>query len=354
MRVQRQIDQLLAQRAAEWVEALKSGDRATHVSFLEWLRQSKLHVEHYLETEALDRHMQALDRARGPDIEAMLARIAPQALPLRRDLTAGGAARSMPRIWSVAATLAILAIGAAMFWGLRDFVFSANRVITAVGEQRNVTLPDGSRLSVNALSSLRINYSSRARDIELIEGEAVFDIAPDPARPFTVRTRTVNVRALGTQFNVNLRSDDTAIVSVLEGRVQITRLLPSGTDTKAAAKPEIENLSRGEEAQITAQRIERRTNPDIGKALAWREGRLFFDETPLTEMVQEFNRYGGPLHLELEGKGFERYRFGGVFNAGEPGVLVDILERQKDLSVERRADGTVIIRPNEIAEQSLR
>jgi len=350
MRVQREIDRLLAQRAAEWVDTLKASNRADHAAFLEWLRQSKLHVEHYLETEALDKQIHALGRTRGPDVEALLARIASNVTPLQREsAVADSRKRPWRRFWPVAAALAVLAIGAAAFLGVRQLTSPENRVATAVGEQRNVTLPDGSRIFVNALSRLRIEYSSRERIIELDAGEAVFQVARDSGRPFIVRTRTASVRALGTQFNVYQRPDDTALVSVIEGRVQVTRIAleAPAASTSISLSPDVANLEAGEEVQVSLRRLERRTHPDVAKTLGWREGRLFFDETPLEDMVREFNRYGGPLHLKLEGIELGRYRFGGVFNASEPEVFVEILKRQKDLSVEHEPGGVIVIRPRQ-------
>ncbi len=346
MRVQRQIDQLLAQRAAEWVDALKAGDRSDHAAFLEWMRQSKLHVEHYLETEALDRELRSLDRARGPDLDALLVRVAPEVKSLgHTSRPVDQTKRAQHRIWPAAAALAAVAVGAAL-WNFLQVGSSPNQIATAVGEQRTLTLADGSQIFINAVSSLRIDYSPQTRDIRLNSGEAVFKVAHDSSRPFVVHTRTASVRALGTQFNVYQRPDDSALVSVIEGRVQVTRI---ASQRRGGSSPQgdadVQNLGAGEEAQVTMRSIEKRGHPDVARTLGWREGRLYFDETPLEEMVREFNRYGGPLQLELEGIGPGQYRFGGVFNANEPGVLVDILERQKDLSVERRADGVIVISP---------
>ena len=167
MRAQTQIDRLLALRAAEWVETLKAGDRAEHAAFLEWLRESRLHVEHYLETEALDRQIRALDPRQGPDIGELLARIAPNVTSIHRDPAgAGRAPRSWLRSWQAAAAIALLLAGA-LVGGLRYLASSANEVMTATGEQRNVTLPDGSRLFVNASSRLHIEYSARQLRIAL-------------------------------------------------------------------------------------------------------------------------------------------------------------------------------------------
>lgn len=345
MRVQRQIDRLLAQRAAEWVDVLNDGSREDHAAFLDWLRQSKLHVEHYLETEALDRQIRALAPSRGPNLETVLSRISPSVPKLKNasDASEKPTRRAWRTAWALAATFAVIAFGTVL--GIRHFTSPANRVVTAVGEQRNMTLPDGSRIFVNALSEVRVRYSQVERTIELESGEAVFQVARDPTRPFTVRTKTAHVRAIGTQFNVYQKVDDTALVSVVEGRVQVTRLIPDAGRGGAPLKSaETEDLGTGEEAQVTPQRIERRAHPDVAKTLGWREGRLYFDETPLEEMALEFNRYGGPLVLRLEDVPPGRYRFGGVFNANEPETLVDILERQKDFTIERRPDGVVVIR----------
>lgn len=350
MRVQKQIDQLLALRAAEWVETLKSGDRSDHLAFLEWLRESKLHLEHYLETEALDRQIQELDSRRGPDVDALLARIAPNVTSMQRGPTGTiRAQRPWYRSWQMAAALSILFMGALAAGSWRYFRHSPNEVVTATGEQRNVTLPDGSRMFVNALSRLRIEYSTRERRIKLSSGEAVFQVARDAARPFTVTTPSASVRALGTEFNVYQRTDETALVSVIEGSVRVTAWLAETAGSAIASDHSAENLGAGEEAQVTVKGVVRRPHPDVTKTMGWREGRLYFDDTPLEEMVYEFNRYGGPTHLKLEGEGFERYRFGGVFNVSDPEMLVRILERQKGLGVERRRDGTFVIRSTALA-----
>src|SRR5262245_58339258 len=110
MQVQRQIDRLLAHRAAEWVEILKAGGASERAAFVEWLRQSKLHVEQYLEMVAIDRELQALDPAQGEDVEALLRRIAPNVVPLgstKAGLEYGtDAERRRRRAWRWGAALA--------------------------------------------------------------------------------------------------------------------------------------------------------------------------------------------------------------------------------------------------------
>src|SRR5262249_50725022 len=145
MHVQRQIDQLLAQRAAEWLDALKNGDEKARVAFAAWLRQSKLHVEQYLEMVAIDQELQRLEPAQGEDVDALLARIAPNVIAI--DLSRAGraqesstAARSQKR-WRLGGALAagIALCVVATQWYLAE----PHHVTTSIGEQRTVALADG-------------------------------------------------------------------------------------------------------------------------------------------------------------------------------------------------------------------
>lgn len=344
MRTRKQHEEVLARRAvaAEWIETLKSAKPRDHVAFDEWLRESKLNVECYLEMEALDRQVQALDSLDRPDIEAIAAQGRPQILPLNRPAPARDAERrTNHRAWSMAAAAAgLIAVVGLAILGYRTLSSSDPRTAkTAIGEQRTLTLSDGSIVRMNAETALKIDYDARRRDIRMLSGEAIFKVAPDAVRPFVVRTPTAKVRALGTRFNVYQRK--VTVVSVLEGRVQVTPQLPSGASDQA---PAAQRLDAGEEVEIAQGRMAKRAHPDVAKSVAWREGQLYFDAMPLEDIVREFNRHGGPVRLTLEGVAPGTYRFGGTFNVDEPASLADILEEQDDLIVERRP-GEIVIRP---------
>lgn len=339
MQVQRQIDRLLAQRAAEWIETLKDGDEQDREAFVQWLRQSKLHVEQYLEMAAIDQELRALASREGEDVDALLRRVAPNVVRFNRnEAESTEIARSRRHIrWKTGAALAaglVLCIGVVSYLQQRTPAIS-----TAIGEQRTLTLADGSVLTLNTLSKVDIKFSRELRQIELKSGEAIFKVAADPARPFVVLTPSASVRALGTQFNVYQRSDG-ATVSVVEGRVQVARRPHSlGSDGDQA----VQNLSAGEEAEVRASgEINKRVHADIDKAIAWRERRLFFEETPLDEIAQEFNRYGKSLKITLEGIEPGSRRYGGIFDADDPNSLAELLSREPDLLVERRDDKIVV------------
>lgn len=345
MKVQKQIDQLLAQRAAEWLEALKSAERDNHAAFLHWLRQSKLHVEHYLDLECLDVQIRMLDKTRGPDVDALLEQIAPDVRQLEPPARQQGGQPRLQRyrVWAIAASVCTIIILATLGAAYRIFPPFAQQVATAIGEQRTLTLPDGSLISMNVDTAVRIDYAPKARNVELISGEAIFKVAHDASRPFIVHTPAVDIRAVGTQFNVYQRQRQTTLVSVIEGRVQVTTA-PAFTVRSVGASIATQNLDAGEEARVTRHRIEKRAHPDVSKTVSWRQRRLYFDDMPLDEMAREFNRYGGPLTLKVEGIAPGSYRFGGTFNADDPASFADILEQQKDLAVERRSDAIVIRR----------
>ncbi len=328
MQTEEQITQLTAKRAAEWMETLRADTHADRVAFDAWLRESRSHLEQFLELEALDRQVRALDAADRPDIEGMIAGAATTVRPLRqRPWTDQAPTRGRRRFRPLAAAAALALLSWVGYFVLQT---STQQYTTRVGEQRSLTLADGSQIHMNVDTVLKVNYSDRERGIRLTSGEAIFEVANDPARPFIVHTPTADVRALGTQFNVYQRN--TTVVSVLQGRVQV----------KTGAR-DSRDLAAGEEVQIARGRIQPRAHPDASKTAAWRQGRLYVDEMPLAEIVREFNRHGGPVRLRLEGIPAGAYRFGGTFDADDPAAFVDLLERQSDLQVQR-AEGEIVIR----------
>ncbi len=340
MHTQRQIDQLQAQRAAEWIEALKDGHRHDRESFVEWLHKSSVHVETYLDMECLDVQIRSLDAAAGPDIEALLKRAGANVIRLERAAVDEPHRRSLRLGWAAAAILAVMALTLALgTMGYGVLSGTSSLYTTAVGEQRTLTLADGSIVRMNVETTLRIHYNGRERDIELTAGEAAFEVAHDAARPFIVHTAGTAVRAVGTQFNVYHRTAAT-VVSVLEGRVQVSTV-PAVSSNPA---PTVESVAAGEEARVVDGHIQKHDRPDVQNVASWFEGRLFFDEMPLEEIVREFNRHGGPVRLTTEGVPPGSHRFGGTFNANDPSALADVLEAQGDLEVERRP-GEIVIRP---------
>jgi transmembrane sensor len=152
---------------------------------------------------------------------------------------------------------------------------------TGKGERREIALADGSTVHLNAETTLKVRYTGDRRAIEMAEGEAIFDVRRDAARPFTVATPSREVRVLGTQFDVRSRSGDLT-VTVAHGRVQVSP--HDGADGGAYL------LTRGQRLRVASSGAEAVRFVDPGEAFAWRAGRLIYREQPLSEVVADLNR----------------------------------------------------------------
>src|SRR5690606_22885018 len=157
----------------------------------------------------------------GMEAENVVALEGPVVRPVQRT--------SRWKSWALAAALAGAALVA---WQQLPLMNGAELYHTRLGEQRSFKLDDGSILYLNTQSRARVDYSGAARDVHLIEGEALFIVARDSARPFRVHAGEATIQAVGTQFNVYRRADAT-LVSVVDGRVRISA--SDAAPSKAAA-----------------------------------------------------------------------------------------------------------------------
>jgi transmembrane sensor len=189
--------------------------------------------------------------------------------------------------------------------------------VTAIGEQRTFKLDDGSVLHLNTQSRAEVAFSKQTRQVRLIEGEALFVVERDAARPFLVESGGVTIRAVGTQFNV-YRHANTTTVSVVEGAVQVAE----------------SRLGAGEEASVTNGRVKRRLKPDVADAIAWRARRLVFRDTPLAAVAAEFNRYN-KTQIHIEGAAARDKQLTAIFSADHPQSLILYMRKDSALAVEQ-------------------
>lgn len=340
MSVQHQIDRLIALRAAEWYEKLKDGSDGSNTEFVNWLAESPRHMEAFLVVAGEAPLMRKVFQSGAFDLDELLRRGRSEVLDLHVPPPLFRTPLRVDKKWwrrvelrsiAAAAAVAVLSLGAVVFhqW------LSWQRFETPIGEQRTVQLAEGSIVNLNALSRVEIRIDDAQRDIKLPRGEATFKVAPDPARPFKVRTPGAVVEAVGTQFNVYARPDGTTTVAVLEGKVKVT------SDHGGSALPV--PLAAGEEAQVRANgRIEREAHTDVAEAVVWQQRKLIFKRTSLEDIAAEFNRYNKTTRIRLEGIKAEAFRFSGAFNADDPQSLATLLMHESDLLVERRGDEIVI------------
>jgi transmembrane sensor len=180
--------------------------------------------------------------------------------------------------------------------------------------------------------------------VQLIAGEAIFNVAKNPHRPFRVSTGTTEILAVGTQFNVDAH-DSTTVVTVLEGRVQVTNkpdIRPTDAGSSRALVDQPVELTRGEQAVIARHRpLVRIAEADTVRVTAWTERRLFFDEATLTDVAAEFARYNDKV-IRINGDVLAAKHISGVFNSTDQSSFIEFLRTHSDVRVREDARGWVL------------
>ena len=180
--------------------------------------------------------------------------------------------------------------------------------VTGVGEIRSVTLEDGSRVHLDAESAVAVGFEAAERRISLLAGQAFFEVAPAPARPFTVRAEGVSVTVTGTAFSVRTRGDGIA-VAVASGSVKVAPGRPGN---------EVFPLTAGEQVSLapaTGSVLHSRVRP--ADVAPWRDRQLVADGLPLGEVVEQLGRHHRGAIL-LRDPALAKRRITGVFDLNDP------------------------------------
>lgn len=208
---------------------------------------------------------------------------------------------------------------------------------TAIGEQREHTLADGSRLAVNTGSLVEVlRLDGAARELRLQRGEALFSVAHDPTRPFRVVVGGHTVEAVGTEFDIRLHEGGAIDVVVTEGRV---RLLAGDAVTG--------ELDHGQAIRIGTDgtaRVSHLDEHEMSARLAWRRGMIEFRGQPLSEALAEFARYT-PVRFVVTDPAAARTLIGGSVPAGDVDWLLEALRTNFGLESSRAQDGSIRISP---------
>lgn len=214
------------------------------------------------------------------------------------------------------------------------------RYETPIGGHKRVQLADGSEVELNTDTALETHFTSSARRVELLRGEAFFHVAKAPTRPFTVAAEGVTVRAVGTAFDVHPTARAVE-VWLTEGQVALSRV---GSEIPVDALPQ---MSAGHHAHIplgasAAPEIAPAGADAIARALAWQQQQLVFQDASLLEIVAEFNRYSAH-RLVIQDSDTAALRLSGTFRTDNAGAFVRLLEASYGIKAEPRdADTTVL------------
>jgi transmembrane sensor len=239
---------------------------------------------------------------------------------------------------SVAASFALMALVFA-FWKTPA---ETKAFETEIGENRSVTLSDGSIVALGGDTRIEVALSENVRAIELSRGEALFKVAKDAARPFKVRAGDATIIAVGTEFNVE-RDSDRAVVSVTEGRVvvkPVTGLLPVSLLREFKPKLRSVHVSAGQQTTAGSAGVEEPTKME-DPATGWQIGHLAFRLQPLRYVLEDVNRYAHkPIVLETESMG--SLVITGTVERENIGGWVKSLEHAFDLQATEEADQIVL------------
>ncbi|HEX5776887.1 MAG TPA: FecR domain-containing protein [Caulobacteraceae bacterium] len=254
---------------------------------------------------------------------------APQMLALRQaaltDARRASGARmrwGSPQRIAAGVAAAIVLAGAG---GLAVQPFLPKVYKTGVGERRVVLLADGSRLSLDAASEVRVRFSDNARSVRLTRGQARFDVTGDPGRPFLVQAADKTISASAGAFNVDVVGSELC-VTPLKGKVLVL-----------ANMSPARSIAAGQ--QLDGAALKRANASD---AVAWERGELVFADDTLSEAVARVGRYSN--QRIVVDPGASGLRVSGAFNAGDTDSFLDGMTTYFGLTATPGADGSVVLR----------
>ncbi|MFT3720922.1 FecR family protein [Pseudorhodoferax sp.] len=313
-------------------------------AFQAWLGADARHRQRYAQWET---HWQALD-ALPADAVARLRR------NLQRD-TAREAARRAPsgmprrRFLVPALAVAAVAVGAGLLawshWQAQP-VF-AQAFGTQRGQQTEVPLPDGSRMRLDTATRIEVTYYRQRREVQLLEGQAVFSVQADAARPFHVLAGPVGITVVGTRFSVrytpNLAGNDGVQVAVEEGRVRVVRRAGVPGDALGDL-PDAIHLAAGQQVLADTEGTLAPVQAVPGEGIApWRGSRISFVDTPLAQALAELERYGS-TGLTVRDPAVAALRLSGTFDPRDARTLRRVLPSALPVRL-REAGGTTEVLP---------
>lgn len=240
----------------------------------------------------------------------------------RRTLVGGGLAAS------------IATVGATVAW---RYASDVDLHHTRLGERRVITLADGSRIHLNTASAVEVAMRKHSRRIRLVRGEALFEVAHDPRRPFLVDAGAARLRAVGTAFNVRIR-DTVVELTVTEGVVAVAE------DTVDVHRPDVSKIVAGGGAVIGSGAVAPTAlDPAIlRQRTAWQDGVIELDGETLAQAVAEFNRYRDPPIIIGDPR-LANLRVGGRFEVDEAEKFLIAIEGSFPISVIPATDGSILL-----------
>lgn len=303
----------IAAEASVWIARLHGPSRspAMERECLKWQARSAAH------RLAFERCTDVWEEVKGVSVADAFASAA-----ANRADEGGKSGKSKPR-WPLLSVAAVLALCAALvaqrWWG-------ADVYATKIGEQQMVLLDDGTRLSLNTDTRVRVELGAHLRTVSVLAGEALFEVAKDAKRPFVVKVDGSEVEALGTVFSVRVSGNGTAAealaVTLFEGEVSLRAVAGSGSRRIAPSRSVL--MHAGDRVRLVASAsgpgapsVPQLDRPPTEPLLAWKRSEAIFDGASLSEAVTEMNRYSRtPIVLAADAT-LSTLRVSGLYRTGD-------------------------------------
>ena len=274
--------------------------------------------------------------------------------PLDKEQDNSKARSSMTKYRLLAASILVFGLGVlTWFSSQQSFMTPDNQVQwvdsaeTAIGEQKSLTLADGSVLHLNTNSLVKIDFSEQQRNLTLMRGEAHFEVAHDESRPFIVKAGHNLVTAIGTAFNVQMMDRGELELLVTDGKVLLA--LADTTEAPAAsAQHPLDGkgllVNKGEKVVFSDEYTQAKATlsaSQVEKDLAWQQGMLVFQGEALEQALKEVSRYSS-VHFEIVDNSVKQQRVAGYFKAGDIEGLLFTLAQNFNIQAKRTNDSIVL------------
>ena len=335
------IDRQIDRQAAYWYERATSPDLTADEggAFRFWYGSSGAHRTAY------DKLVHAMDR-----IGVHGAAISASGTKRRR---ANSLWREASALVAAAALIMIAGVG---YWSLNPSSPEAASYIAGIGERRIVRLEDGSTMTLNTASEVRVSMSDDVRRIDFVRGQGLFDVAPDPNRPFQVHTASGVIIAVGTAFEVRRHADGVSDFTLVEGRAVVSGKAPEQGKWNWAFSMAGSGASAGRAVMLEpGQQVSTRAGGvltavrkvDTAQSMLWTDGKVVLKSAALRDALAEINRYARPREQLLLGDdpALDALRISGAFAVDNIPAFAQNLELLLPVAaVEDEDSGRIVIR----------
>jgi transmembrane sensor len=312
----------ISEQAAHWWVVLHNVDASTAEKreFVEWVKRAPERAEACLRIARVHAAVSRADvrwpRTSAEDlVRNALAAPDDSVIPLRPNVRLKREEeRRRPALRWVAGVAASVIVAAGL--GSWLTLSRPDQFQTKVGEQRSVLLADGSRVTLNTASKIEVRLHADHRVVQLLQGEALFEVAHDAQRPFDVDAGNVVVRAVGTLFDIDRRATHTA-VTVVEGRAAVI-----AADSRTGNLPVLSAGDRLVVDRAGTGALEHDVN--LAEATAWTQHQLVFHHRPLGDVADEFNRYNVG-RIEIRSPSLREQEVTGTFRSNGVASFVEVL-----------------------------